>query len=58
MKSVKWNRKIISSYDLVLVATAHDAVDFQQLADWARLIVDTRHALANCRVAPGKVWPA
>jgi UDP-N-acetyl-D-glucosamine dehydrogenase len=58
MKSVQWNRKIISSYDLVLVATAHDAVDFQQLANWARLIVDTRHALANCRVAPGKVWPA
>ena len=57
-KSVKWSRKIISSFDAVLISTAHAAVDYQQLADWSPLIVDTRNALAKCQAAPGKVWKA
>ena len=57
-KSVKWNRKTISSFDAVLISTAHDAVDYQQLADWSPLIVDTRNALAKLNVTPGKVWKA
>jgi UDP-N-acetyl-D-glucosamine dehydrogenase len=57
-KSVKWNRKIISSFDLVLISTAHDAIHFQQLADWSRLIVDTRNAMAGIKTADGKVWKA
>jgi UDP-N-acetyl-D-glucosamine dehydrogenase len=57
-KSVKWSRKIISAFDAVLISTAHDAVNYQQLADWSPLIVDTRNTLAKCHVAPGKVWPA
>jgi UDP-N-acetyl-D-mannosaminuronate dehydrogenase len=31
-KSVKWNRKTISRFDAVLIATAHAAVDYRQLA--------------------------
>ena len=57
-KSVKWNRRIISSFDAVLISTAHDAVDYQQLADWSPLIVDTRNALAKGQAALGKVWLA
>ncbi len=57
-KSVNWNRQAISRFDAVLISTKHDAVNFQQLADWAKLIVDTRNALAPCRVAPEKVWKA
>ena len=57
-KSVKWNRRTISSFDVVLISTAHDAVNYQQLADWSPLIVDTRNALAKCQAAPGKVWQA
>ncbi len=57
-KSVKWNRKTISSFDVVLIATAHDAVDFQQLADWARLIVDTRNVMAAIKTVAGKIWKA
>jgi UDP-N-acetyl-D-glucosamine dehydrogenase len=57
-KSVKWNRKIISSFDLVLISTAHDAINFQQLADWSPLIVDTRNAMAGIKIADGKVWKA
>ena len=57
-KSVKWNRKVISDFDAVLISTAHAAINFQQLADWSPLIVDTRNALAKCHVAPGKVCKA
>jgi len=57
-KSVKWSRKIISSFDAVLISTAHAAVDYQQLADWSRLIVDTRNVMAQCKTAAGKVWKA
>src|SRR6266704_3188402 len=36
-KSVKWNRKTISVFDLVLISTAHKSVNYQELADWADL---------------------
>ncbi|HTR43325.1 MAG TPA: nucleotide sugar dehydrogenase [Pseudomonadales bacterium] len=61
-KSVKWNCKIVSSFDVVLISTAHDAVDYQQLADWASLIVDTRNVMAKiktrARTVNDKVWKA
>ncbi len=56
-KSVKWSRKIISAFDAVLISTAHDVVNYQQLVEWSPLIVDTRNVLAKEK-APGKVWPA
>jgi UDP-N-acetyl-D-glucosamine dehydrogenase len=57
-KSVKWNRKTVSSFDAVLISTAHGAVNFQELAGWAQLIVDTRNAMAGIKTADGKVWRA
>lgn len=57
-KSVPWNREIISSFDVVVIATAHKAVNYQELADWASCIVDTRNALASCNVNPQKIWKA
>jgi UDP-N-acetyl-D-glucosamine dehydrogenase len=57
-KSVDWNAGNIASFDLVLIATNHAHVNYQELADWARCIVDTRNAMASVRVAPGKVWKA
>jgi UDP-N-acetyl-D-glucosamine dehydrogenase len=57
-KSVPWNRKTIAAFDAVLISTAHDAVNYQQLADWAPLIVDTRHVMVKCRAAAGQIWPA
>ncbi len=57
-KSVKWNRRTISAFDAVLIATAHGAVNYQQLADWARLIVDTRNVMAGIKTADGNVWKA
>ncbi len=57
-KSVDWNREIIASFDLVLIATNHSCVNYQDLADWARCIVDTRNAMAPVKGASGKVWKA
>ena len=57
-KSVEWNRATIESFDLVLIATNHSCVNYQELADWAECIVDTRNAMATVQVVPGKVWKA
>src|ERR1700737_1250283 len=57
-KSVEWNRATIESFDLVLIATNHSCVNYQELADWAERIVDTRNAMATVQVAPGKVSKA
>jgi UDP-N-acetyl-D-glucosamine dehydrogenase len=57
-KSIKWNSRVISSFDAVLISTAHAAVDYQQLAVWSPLIVDTRNVMAGCQAAPGKIWKA
>lgn len=57
-ESVSWERETISSYDLVLIATNHASVNYEELADWAALIVDTRNAMAAVQVPAGRVWKA
>jgi UDP-N-acetyl-D-glucosamine dehydrogenase len=57
-KSVEWSRANITSFDLVLIATNHTCVNYQELGEWAHCIVDTRNAMASAKVAPGKVWKA
>ena len=57
-KSVEWNRTTIENFDLVLVATNHSCVNYQELGDWAQCIVDTRNAMAPVKGASGKVWKA
>ena len=58
LKSAPWNRKTISSFDAVLIATAHDAVNYKQLANWALCIIDTRNVMAVVKTKPGQVWKA
>lgn len=57
-KSITWSRETISSFDAVVIATAHKAVNYQELADWAPCIVDTRNAMAGLRVPSEKIWKA
>ncbi len=57
-KSIAWTRSTIQNFDLVLVATNHSCVNYQELADWAHCIVDTRNAMSGTQVRPGKVWKA
>jgi UDP-N-acetyl-D-glucosamine dehydrogenase len=57
-KSVDWDRATIESFDLVLIATNHSCVNYQELGDWAQCIVDTRNAMSGTHGRPGKVWKA
>lgn len=58
IESVPWSRESIESFDLVLISTNHACVDYEQLAQWAPCIVDTRNAMAKVRTAPGQVMKA
>ncbi len=58
LESVRWDRATIAAFDAVLISTAHRAVNYTELAEWAQCIVDTRNAMADCRVEGGKVWKA
>lgn len=58
LKSVGWDLSTIQSFDLVLISTAHDGVNYQELAEWAQCIVDTRNAMARFPARPGQVWKA
>jgi UDP-N-acetyl-D-glucosamine dehydrogenase len=57
-KSVAWTRETISAFDLVLISTAHSAVNYSELGDWARCIVDTRNAMSGIASGAGKTWKA
>ena len=51
-----WNRP--DGYKRYLWETAHACVNYQELADWAQCVVDTRNAMAAVQVVPEKVWKA
>jgi UDP-N-acetyl-D-glucosamine dehydrogenase len=57
-KSVEWNRATINDFDLVLIATNHSCVNYHELGEWAQCIVDTRNAMSETRVDPGKIRKA
>ncbi|MFL6545506.1 MAG: nucleotide sugar dehydrogenase [Candidatus Udaeobacter sp.] len=57
-KSVAWNRATIENFDVVLIATNHSSVNYDELGEWARCIVDTRNAMARVNRASSKVWKA
>ena len=57
-KSVPWNRRSVGSFDVTLIATAHQCVNYQELAQWSDTIVDTRNAMAMVKTKPGQVWKA
>ena len=43
-KSVGWDRATIGTYDASLICTEHDTVDYPQLVEWSKLVIDTRNA--------------
>ena len=57
-RSVEWKRQILESYDAAIIATNHQAVNYQELADWSPCIVDTRSAMSGLKTKPGQVWKA
>lgn len=49
MKSVDVTPETLATYDAVLIATDHDDVDYSQVVEHARMVVDTRNATAAVR---------
>jgi UDP-N-acetyl-D-glucosamine dehydrogenase len=49
MESVGLSAESLARYDCVLVATHHQAYEWQMIADHAKLIVDTRNAMRDVK---------
>ncbi|HUP19854.1 MAG TPA: nucleotide sugar dehydrogenase [Gemmatimonadota bacterium] len=58
LESVEWTEEVIRGFDVVVVSTAHRAVDHAALGRWARCVVDTRNAMAGVDAPDGRVWKA
>ena len=58
LKSAELNAAIIGNYNGVVVATDHDAVDYQQIARYARLIIDTRNVYGRLSIKDRKIQNA
>ena len=57
-RSVDWNRQTLESFDAAIIATNHQAINYQELADWSACIVDTRNAMSGIKTKPEQVWKA
>ena len=57
-RSVVWNEQVLRGFDAVLIATNHQSINYQELAEWAPCILDTRNAMAGIKTRPGQVWKA
>jgi UDP-N-acetyl-D-glucosamine dehydrogenase len=57
-RSVSWNCETVQGFDAVIIATNHQSVSYEELADWSPCIVDTRNAMAGVTSKPGQVWKA
>ncbi len=57
-RSVVWDKDTLQDFDVVLIATNHKAINYQEMADWSPCIVDTRNAMAEIKTRPGQVWKA
>jgi UDP-N-acetyl-D-glucosamine dehydrogenase len=57
-RSTDWTRETLQPFDAVIIATNHQAINYQELADWAPCIVDTRNAMAGVKTKSSQVWKA
>jgi len=57
-KSVELSAENIASYDLALIVTDHDNVDYELIVKHAKLVVDTRNATVNVKQGREKIVKA
>ena len=58
MKSKKLNARMLKSYDVVLIATAHSDYDYDWIVANSQLIIDTRNATAEVKKGRKKIVKA
>lgn len=56
-QSVQWDSNTISGFDAVVISTNHSNLDYEELSEWSRLIVDTRNTIKTAS-SDGKLWKA
>jgi UDP-N-acetyl-D-glucosamine dehydrogenase len=57
-RSISWSREALAQFDLVIISTKHDNVNYSELAESASCIIDTRNAMAGVATSEGQVWKA
>ncbi|MFM9974911.1 MAG: nucleotide sugar dehydrogenase [Beijerinckiaceae bacterium] len=57
-KSIKLTAKQIAAFDVVLISTDHDNIDYKMIAEHASLIIDTRNVMARLNIRSSKVVKA
>jgi UDP-N-acetyl-D-glucosamine dehydrogenase len=55
---IRWETEAIANYDVVIIVTDHDDVDYQAVCDSAKLVVDTRNACARAGIVSDNVVKA
>ena len=43
-KSINWSKEELSRYDATLICTNHDNINYEELVENSKLVVDTRNA--------------
>lgn len=44
LRSVDWTCETLASFDAALIVTAHGNINYTELVEWSKLVVDTRNA--------------
>ncbi|MDA0239241.1 MAG: nucleotide sugar dehydrogenase [Proteobacteria bacterium] len=57
-RSIEWSNDTISRYDAAVICTDHDAVDYADLVEHSKLIIDTRNIIDKNEINNGKVIKA
>jgi UDP-N-acetyl-D-glucosamine dehydrogenase len=57
-RSVAIATESLAQYDAVLITTDHDCIDYRQIAEHARLVIDTRNACARAGVVDANIIKA
>jgi len=50
--SIYWDRAMVAGFDALFIVTVHACINYQEIAHWARCIVDIRNAMASVQ-SPG-----
>ncbi len=58
LRSVTLDRFVLKTFDAVVIATAHKAVDYELVAQCSSLVIDTRNILGADKRSGAKVWKA
>jgi UDP-N-acetyl-D-glucosamine dehydrogenase len=59
LQTVAWNKETISAFDAVVISTNHSDINYQELADWNDIIIDTRNAMKDVEQNGKKhIWKA